>query len=78
MKFFQEYLAILLLYVVEIQSLKQVNFSLIVSYGEFGFNSSGAIAAVDLALMYINTSTQLLPDYELRHSAVKNSKVRTI
>ena len=36
------------------QSATPVYFSLIVSYGEFGFNSSGGIPAVDIALDYIS------------------------
>ena len=56
------------------QSATPVYFSLIVSYGEFGFNSSGGIPAVDIALDYINRS-QLLPEYELQYKTVRNSKV---
>ena len=56
------------------QSATPVYFSLIVSYGEFGFNSSGGIPAVDIALDYINRS-QLLPAYELRYKTARNSKV---
>ena len=57
------------------ESATPVYFSLIVSYGEFGFNSSGGIPAVDIALDYINRS-HLLSEYELRYKTVRNSKVR--
>lgn len=56
------------------QSTTPVYFSLIVSYGEFGFNSSGGIPAVDIALDYINRN-QLLPEYELCYKTMRNSKV---
>ena len=49
-------------------------FSFIVSFGRDGFNSSGTIPAVDLALELINNQT-ILPEYELRHTAVRDSKV---
>ena len=54
-----------------------VYFSLIVSYGEFGFDSSGGIASVDIALDYINR-TQLLPGYDLQYKSVRNSKVQVL
>ena len=51
-----------------------LTFSLIVSYGRYGFNSSGNIPAIDLALDHINSSG-VLGDYELQYSTVKNSEV---
>lgn len=51
-----------------------VYFSLIVSNGEFGYNSTGAIPAVDIALEYVK-SNQILPDYNLMYERVGNSKV---
>lgn len=51
-----------------------LTFSLIVSYGRYGFNSSGNIPAIDLALEHINSSG-VLGDYELQYSTVKNSEV---
>ena len=65
----------LLLFAAVCESATPVYFSLIVSYGEFGFNSSGVIPAVDIALDYINRSN-LLAEYELRYKTVRNSKVR--
>ena len=52
----------------------KVYFSLIVSYGEFVFNSSGAIPAANVALEYINRS-QILPGYELTYERARNSQV---
>ena len=51
-----------------------VYFSLIVSYGEFGFNSSGAIPAVDIALDYVKRN-QILPNYNLTYESARNSMV---
>ena len=51
-----------------------LTFSLIVSYGRYGFNSSGNIPAIDLALEHINSSG-VLGDYKLQYSTVKNSEV---
>ena len=51
-----------------------LTFSLIVSYGRYGFNSSGNIPAIDLALEHINSSG-VLGNYKLQYSTVKNSEV---
>jgi len=51
-----------------------VYFSLIVSYGEFGFDSSGGIPAVNISLNYIHRN-QILPGYQLMYERVLNSKV---
>ena len=50
-----------------------LNFSLIVSYGRYGYNSSPSIPAIELALEHINSSGVLL-DYELQYT-VKDSEV---
>ena len=75
MKFALVILLALLSHLEEIQSVQPVYFSLIVSYGEFGFDSSGAIPSIDIALRYVNNRSQLLPEYELRYITVRNSKV---
>ena len=53
---------------------KQVYFSLILSNGENGFNSSGVVPAVDIALKAIEDK-QLLPGYNLTYAPPRNSKV---
>jgi len=50
-----------------------LTFSLIVSYGRYGYNSSPSIPAIELALEHINNSGVLL-DYELQYT-VKDSEV---
>ena len=51
-----------------------VYFSLIVSRGEHGYNSSGVIPAIDIALEEIEQS-QLLHNYSLTYVTEQNSKV---
>ena len=51
-----------------------INFSLIVSYGRFGFNSSPGIPAIDLALEHIHSSG-ILGEYKLQYSTVQDSEV---
>ena len=51
-----------------------VYFSLIVSRGEHGYNSSGVIPAVNISLEMIEQS-QLLHNYSLTYVTVQNSKV---
>ena len=53
---------------------KQVYFSLIFSGGENGYNSSGGIPAIDIALQEIEKQ-QLLPGYKLAYETARNSKV---
>ena len=54
--------------------LKTVYFSLIVSNGEYGYRSSGAVPSIDLALEAVR-SMQVLPGYNLTYETVRNSKV---
>ena len=51
-----------------------VYFSLIISRGENGYNSSGAIPAIHIALEEIERH-QLLPGYNLTYVTARNSKV---
>ena len=53
---------------------KRVYFSLVVSYGEYGFNSSGAIPAINIALEQIRSNT-ILPGYNLTYEVERNSQV---
>ena len=54
--------------------LRQVYFSFIVSNGENGYRSSGAVPAIDIALETVQ-QLQILPGYNLTYDVVKNSKV---
>ena len=65
------------LFVIHVQAkneTKPVYFSLIVSQGEHGFNSSGAIPAIDIALEQIEDQ-QNLRNYNLTYATEQNSKV---
>ena len=53
---------------------KPVYFSLIVSYGEYGYNSSGGIPAINVALEQIR-ARNILPGYNLTYELARNSKV---
>ena len=53
---------------------KPVYFSLIYSGGENGFNSTGGIPALDIALEVVRNQ-QLLEGYDLTYDTPRNSKV---
>ena len=67
-------IASLLVYDVLPSDDKPVYFSLIISRGENGFNSSPAIPAIHIALEQIK-SNNLLPGYNLTYEGARNSKV---
>lgn len=56
-------------------SEQNLTFMLITSFGEFGFNSSGAIPAADVALEDINRNSSMLPGYRLVYDKPRNSQV---
>lgn len=54
---------------------RNLTFMLITSFGEFGFDSSGAIPAADLALEDIYRNSSMLPGYRLVYDKPRNSQV---
>ena len=56
---------------------KNIYFGHITSFGESGYNSSGAIPAVELAVEHINNNTSILPGYTLVSTPVMDSGVST-
>ena len=52
-----------------------LTFMMIVSYGQHGFNSSGALPAVDMALEDINSNPDILSGYNLMYDKVRDSMV---
>ena len=52
-----------------------ITFMYIVSSGEHGFDSSGAIPAIDMALEDINGNDNILPGYNLVYDKVRDSEV---
>ena len=51
-----------------------LNFSLIVSFGQEGFNSSASVPAVDLALEHIKEQN-ILGSYVLNYTTLRDSEV---
>ena len=65
------------LFVIHVQAKNEnrsVYFSLIVSRGEYGYDSSGVIPAIDIALDQIEDQ-QILRNYSLTYATAQNSKV---
>ena len=54
---------------------KIIYFGHITSYGESGFNSSGAVPAVELAVEHVNNNTSILAGYKLVSTPVMDSEV---
>lgn len=52
-----------------------LTFMLITSFGQFGFNSSGALPAADMALEDINNDPTILKTYNLVYDKVRDSQV---
>ena len=52
-------------------------FSLILSFGRYGFNSSGTIPAMEIALERVD-EMKILPGYKLKNSPVRDSEVREV
>ena len=52
-----------------------LTFMFVTSFGELGFNSSGAVPGVDVALEGIRNRTDMLPGYNLVYNKVRDSKV---
>ena len=57
---------------------RTIYFGHITSFGKSGYNSSGAIPAVDLAVQHINNNTSALPGYKLMSTPVMDSGVSYI
>ena len=53
-----------------------LTFMFITSFGQFGFNSSGALPAADIALEDVNNNYDVLPGYSLRYEVARDSQVR--
>ena len=57
------------------QTHTNLTFMMIASYGQYGFNSSGALPAVDMALEDINSDPDILSGYNLMYDKVRDSMV---
>ena len=56
-------------------STHNLTFMMIASYGQYGFNSSGALPAADMALEDINSDPDILTGYNLMYDKVRDSMV---
>ena len=56
-------------------SSHNLTFMLVTSYGQYGFNSSGAVPAADMALEDINRDPDILMGYNLMYDKVRDSMV---
>ena len=52
-----------------------LTFMMIASYGQYGFNSSGSLPAIDMALEDINSDPDILLGYNLMYDKVRDSMV---
>ena len=52
-----------------------LTFMMIISFGQFGFNSSGALPAAEMALEDINMDSDVLAGYNLVYDRVRDSQV---
>ena len=68
------FFTLLVIHVQAENETKPVYFSLIVSRGEHGYNSSGVIPAIDIALQQIEEQ-QILRNYNFTYATDQNSKV---
>ena len=54
---------------------QNLTFMMVASFGQYGFNSSGALPAVDMALEDINSDPDILSGYNLMYDKVRDSMV---
>ena len=59
----------------ETEAVHDINILFVVSFGQFGYNSSGVIPAADIALEDINNDPDILPGYKLTYDRVRDSQV---
>ena len=61
----------------EVSPATNLTFMFITSFGQFGFNSSGAVPAADMALEDINSNANVLPGYHLAYDRLRDSEVQS-
>ena len=57
------------------ESVHNLTFMFITSFGQFGFNASGVVPAADIALEDINSHPDVLQGYNLMYDEVRDSQV---
>ena len=56
-------------------STTNLTFMFITSFGQYGYNSSGALPAAEMALEDINNNPDVLPGYNLVYDSIRDSQV---
>ena len=69
-------LLISLSFILEGESVRNLTFMFVTSFGQFGFNASGVVPAADIALEDINNHPSVLGGYNLVYDTVRDSKVQ--
>ena len=59
----------------ESQSIHNLTFMFVTSFGQSGFNASGVVPAADIALEDINSHPDVLQGYHLMYDKVRDSQV---
>ncbi len=67
-----------LLYIVPFIYCKELKYALFTSGPTGSFDSSGAVPAIELAEELINADSSILPGYNLTHTPVVDTTVRSI
>ena len=68
---------IFLLYLLPFIYCKELRYALFTSGPTGGFDSSGAVPAIELAEELINADNSILPGYNLTHTPVVDTMVRS-
>ena len=58
------------------ESVHNLTFMFVTSFGQSGFNASGVVPAADIALEDINSHPDVLQGYHLMYDKVRDSQVR--
>ena len=57
------------------ESVQNLTFMFVTSFGQSGFNASGVVPAADIALEDINSHPDVLQGYHLMYDEVRDSQV---
>ena len=57
------------------ESVQNLTFMFVTSFGQSGFNASGVVPAADIALEDINSHPDVLQGYHLMYDKVRDSQV---
>ena len=68
-------LLISLIFILKGESVRNLTFMFVTSFGQFGFNASGVVPAADIALEDINNHPDVLKGYNLVYDQVRDSQV---